>query len=198
MSALKVKCPFCSAVLAVNYQPGIENKRLSCPLCKHSNVFGAFRPVTANQYQEDDSTRYPGTLGGDDAKLPDSMSKTADTRNLILGVLVRIPSLERYQLKHGRNVIGRRAQASKADIQMETGENRRISREHIVIEVKNIPVKGLVHYISLFKERVNKTFIGKEELLFGDAVILKSGDVIKLPDLDLRFEIPDDDATTIG
>ncbi len=70
-----------------------------------------------------------------------------------------------------------------------------MSREHIVIEVKKLPVKGFVHYVSLYKEKVNKTSIGNEPLLYGDCVVLNHGDIIKLPDATLRFEIPDGEET---
>ena len=70
-----------------------------------------------------------------------------------------------------------------------------MSREHIVIEIKKVPAKGFVHYLSLYKEKVNKTFVGNEPLVYGDCIILNHGDIIKLPDADLRFEIPNEDDT---
>ena len=54
-----------------------------------------------------------------------------------------------------------------------------------------------MHYVSLSKERVNKTFINNTQLLYGDTLILQHGDIIKLPDINVRFEIPDDEATQI-
>lgn len=190
---LQIKCPFCSALLSVKNQPGIESKRITCPICKHTNPFTFFK-TPSNDYNSD-HTVYPGM--GDNGKINGGQINI-DPHNVTPGILIQLSSFSRYQLKHGRNVIGRKADASKADIQIPTGESRKISREHIVIEVKNIPAKGLVHYASLYKERVNKTYVGTEELFFGDTLILKNGDIIKLPEMELRFEIPDDDATTLG
>lgn len=100
-----------------------------------------------------------------------------------------------FQLKPGRNIIGRKGQNSDANFQIDTADKRSMSREHIVIEVKKLPVKGFVHYVSLYKEKVNKTSIGNEPLLYGDCVVLNHGDIIKLPDATLRFEIPDGEET---
>jgi hypothetical protein len=70
-----------------------------------------------------------------------------------------------------------------------------MSREHVVIEVKRVAGKGFVHYLSLFKEKVNRTCINNDVLEYGDCVILKHGDIIHLPGIDLKFELPDSDET---
>ena len=72
-----------------------------------------------------------------------------------------------------------------------------MSREHLVIEIKKIPGKGFVHCASLYKEKVNPTFIGQNKLEYGDCVILHHRDLIRLPDVEARFEIPDNEATDI-
>jgi hypothetical protein len=66
-----------------------------------------------------------------------------------------------------------------------------------VIEVKRVPAKGYVHYVSLYKEKVNPTYVEDELLQYGDCLVLSHGDVIKLPDVTFKFEIPDEDATEI-
>lgn len=194
---LTIKCPWCSAVLSVKNQPGIEAKRLTCPVCKKTQPFTAFKlhtPGMKNMITED-HTVYPGMKG--DALGP-GILPADDPRTSTVGELVDVAKARHYPLKFGRNVVGRKADASMADIQIPTDGQMHMSREHLVIEVKNVPAKGIVHYVSLFKERVNKTFVDNEELFFGDKIILSTGMVIKLPDVHLRFEIPDDDATTLG
>ena len=86
---------------------------------------------------------------------------------------------------------------SEAGIQIYTADSRAMSREHIVIDVKNVPGKGFVHTLSLYKEKVNPTFIGSEPLVYGDRIVLTHGDVIRLPDTTLKFELPDEEATEI-
>ena len=89
------------------------------------------------------------------------------------------------------------ASSFPAKIQIPAGENRRMSREHLVIEVKKISGKGFVHYVSLCKEKQNATFLNEERIAFGDCLVLKDRDVLRLPDATLRFEIPDEEETDL-
>ena len=186
METLDVKCPWCSAVLRIKSAPGMEGKNITCPNCKHTSPFTKFKPVIP--VEEESVTCLPGAEG--------SIIPLAK-ENLIIGRLVIPLSGVSYQLLPGKNIIGRKASASVANFQIETGDNKRMSREHLIIEVKRIPSSGFSHYVSLYKERVNKTFINSTELLWGDTLILQHGDIIKLPDIDLRFELPDEEATQI-
>lgn len=200
---IQIKCPFDGAVLSVKNQPGIETKNVTCPICKHKYPFTQFRRVTSNSGNDDPDTEYPGgdehtnydgehtSYGGDDK------TEIGKQPNYTLGKVTVIGSGVSYQLRPGRNVIGRKGQKSEANFQIDTAEKRSMSREHIVIEVKKLPAKGFVHYVSLYKEKVNKTSIGNEPLLYGDCIVLNHGDMIKLPDATLRFEIPDGEETAI-
>ncbi len=172
---IKIKCPRCGSILSVNEIAGIETKNVTCPVCEYKGVFTDYKKVL---YQ-DPETEYGNP-------------------NLTIGILKIMDTNVSYQLKLGRNVIGRKSTTSKANFQINTGEKRSMSREHIVIDVKEEKYKGFVHYISLYKEKVNKTFVGSEQLHYNDCVIiLKQGDIIKLPDAVLIFDIPDDEATRI-
>lgn len=197
---IQIKCPFDGAVLSVKNQPGIESKNVTCPICKHKYPFTQFKRVYQTNSNDDPDTEYPG---GEEEKTNyaygNNSSEDTDfgQMNFTLGKLKILGGSSSYQLKPGRNIIGRRGQKSEANFQIDTGEKRSMSREHIVIDVKKVSGKGFVHYISLFKEKVNKTYIGNEPLIYGDCVVLAHGDVIKLPDANLKFEIPDDEATDI-
>lgn len=189
-NVIHIKCPFDGAVLAVKYFPGIEQKNVTCPICKNKYPFTQFRQVSPN------AESYSG--GGYNPNGVDPKTETELPEcNYTLGKIVIPGSNESYQLKPGRNVIGRKASKSVADFQINTGSGRMTSREHIIIEVKNVPGKGFVHYLSLFKERVNPTRVSGQPLLYGDCIILSHGDVISLPDVDVKFVIPDDDETEI-
>ena len=199
---IQIKCPFDGAVLAVKNQPGIESKNVTCPICKHKYPFTQFKRVYSNTGDEDPDTDYPDSdeytkYDGEYTRYEDDEDKTKikENLNLTLGTVKVIGSGKIYQLKPGRNVIGRKAQQSGADFQIDTDEKRSMSREHIVIEVKKDPAKGFVHYVSLYKEKVNKTFLGNEQLFYGDCIRLNHGDLIKLPDATIIFEIPDGERT---
>lgn len=195
---IQIKCPFCGAVLTVRPQPGMENKNVTCPVCKQKNTFRAFQQVITNSNEYKSETLYPNRKGKDIPNYPADEGKTEiGGMNFTIG-RISIPGTGiLYQLKPGRNVIGRKASKSEADFGIDTGANRSMSREHIVIDVKKVPGKGFVHYVSLFKEKVNPTFVGNVQLQFGDTIVLNDSDTIRLPDAKVRFEIPDEEATQI-
>ena len=195
---IQIKCPFCGSVLSIKNRPGIESKSAACPVCSHKYPFSQFKKVTPRPSTDDDpDTDYSG-VEEHTSYAHASSSHTADPGvNYVLGRLSLAGSDVSFRLKPGRNVVGRRAAKSEADFQIDTADSRAMSREHIVIEVKNVPGKGFVHTLSLFKEKVNPTFIGKEPLVYGDRIVLAHGDRIILPDAELKFEIPDEEATEI-
>ena len=191
---IKIKCPFDGAVLSIKNQPGLESKSVTCPICKHKYPFTQFKVVTPVTNKDDDPpTDYPG--GEERTSYGADKPTDLGAMNFTPGRVVVVGTIISYRLKPGRNIIGRKASKSAADFGIDTGENRKMSREHIVIEIKKVPAKGFVHYLSLYKEKVNKTFVGNEPLVYGDCIILNHGDIIKLPDADLRFEIPNEDDT---
>lgn len=189
---IKIKCPCCGKILLVKNMAGIESKTVTCPVCHETSPFKAYRRVT-DTGDGKEKTVYPEDRAGD-------MEKTVPVTggNFVLGRL-RVVGLDipPFLLRPGRNVIGRAASSSSADIQIPAGENRRMSREHLVIEVKKISGKGFVHYVSLCKEKQNATFLNEERIEFGDCLVLKDRDVLRLPDATLRFEIPDEEETDL-
>ena len=197
-SVIKIKCPRCGAILAVRMQPGIENKNVTCPVCKESSSFKSYKPVS--ERKSDDETSYPGKNGEERTIYGNNQEKTEIGLglNYTLGCLkVSNLSVPTYRLKPGRNVVGRKASASSADFRIPVEESRRMSREHLVVDVKKVPGKGYVHYASLYKKEVNNTFINQDQLDYGDCIILKHGDKINLPDVTLIFEIPDGEGTEL-
>lgn len=194
---IRIKCPFDGAILSVKNQPGIENKLVTCPICKQKFPFSQFKRITpAPSYQEEGETELPDMDGRARGYGAEEHTTIAQSQaNFTLGRLKVVGTATSFQLRAGRNVIGRKGMKSLADFQIDTAEKRAMSREHLQIEVKKVPGKGVVHYVSLCKEKVNRTFVGNELLMYGDVLILNHGDIIRLPDATLKFEIPDEDMT---
>lgn len=187
---MKIKCPNCGAVLVLKNGTNLEGKKLKCAACKETAPYNLFKPVV---YRQEEHTEYPEEYG-----TPDSSENSDRSNNYTLGQIRILSSdLPVFRLKVGKNVIGRKANVSTADIQIPMGDNKRLSREHLVIEIKKIPERGFVHYASLYKLKSNATFINESLLEYGDCAVLQNGDVIKLPDVSIRFEIPDEDETEI-
>lgn len=192
---IQIKCPFDGTILSVKNQPGIENKTVTCPICKNSYPFKDYKKVVPGMQQQAPA---PGYGGFNPGMHDDGGHTELPTMNQIIGRLNVRETGDVFQLRPGRNIIGRRAQQSQADFMIDTGAGRQMSREHIIIDVKNVPAKGFVHYISLFKEKVNDTFVGNDRLYYGDCLVLAHGDMIKLPDATIKFELPEEDATQLS
>ena len=193
---LKIKCPWCGSVLSVKSQPGMESKSVTCPICKQKSHFKDFKPVADRSAEE--KTQYPGSEDPTSYNTGSASASAGQSPNLILGQL-SCPDLgQPYRLKPGRNIVGRKASNSTADCQIPPlAGSKRMSREHLVIEVKKVAGKGFVHYVSLYKERVNVTFVNNAELEYGDCIVLSHGDIIRLPDAVVKFEIPDEEGTQL-
>lgn len=174
--------------MSVKNQPGIEKKNVTCPVCGYKGLFTAFERMVVD---EDPPTDYSGKA----QKTGNKDETDVDLNlNFTLGRIKVMGTGLSFQLKPGKNLIGRKASVSSAQFQIPCSGNR-MSREHLVIEIRKVPGKGFVHYVSLYKEKVNATYIGDTRLEYGDTLVLKHGDVIKLPEADILFEIPDDEAT---
>ena len=187
---IKIKCPCCGAILEVKTQPGIENKSVTCPVCKEKQPFKAYKIIVEAAPEE---TEYPH---GDGAHKEET--EIGSGQNFTLGELkVADSTLPPFRLKVGKNVIGRKSPSSSADFQIPTSGEKRMSREHLVVEVKKVPGKGFTHCVSLYKEKVNATWINGIRLEYGDCVVLKDGDQLRLPEATLVFEIPDEEKTEV-
>lgn len=192
-NTIKIKCPYCSSTLSVKNIPGIESKSVTCPICKQKTPFLNYKRVLD---RDDDATQYSNDNEKTEYRdFTESPTEINNSFNLTLGRLRQLPSGPSFLLRTGKNVIGRKATQSVADFQIPTNDSKRLSREHLIIEVKKVPGKGFVHYASLYKQKSNKTFIGNNLLEHGDCVVLNSGDIIKLPDANLKFEIYDSEDT---
>ena len=200
---IKIKCPHCGGVLTAKYQQGIESKSVTCPICKRKSPFMDFKQI---QQQAEEHTQYPDSgehtqyrTSGEHTQYrqsADPKTNFASGPNLIIGRLQVLPAGPSLQLSAGRNIVGRRASQSSATVQIPVpDERKRMSREHLVIDVRRVQGKGFVHYVSLYKEKVNRTLVGSNELEYGDSIVLCHGDIIHLPDVDVRFELPDEEGT---
>ncbi len=185
---IQIGCPTCGSILSVRSVPGMETKNVTCPVCKKTFPFTRFKVI--EKADEDEHTRYPGEEDHGETEVNRD-------KNYTLGRLY-VPVLGlSFQLGLGKNIIGRKASGSAVPIQIPC-QTKRMSREHLVIEIKKVLGQGFVHYVSLNKEQVNPTYIGNCQLEYGDKIVLKHNDIIKLPDMEIRFEIPDEEGTELS
>lgn len=177
---VKIGCTKCGAVLSVQYTPGIESKNVTCPICKNKGPFSSFRRI--DDKPDDGNTQ-----------LPDTFTKNPDCAPAI-GTLVI--NGKRYPLHLGRNVIGRQASGNNADIQIPTDvATKRMSRQHVVVDVKQLSEGCYQHQISLYKPEVNSTYLNNAKISYGDTLLLLNNFTIKFPDCDVKFVIDSPEQT---
>ena len=175
---LKLRCPNDGSVLVVLNQPGIERAFVKCPVCKKRMPFRRFDII------EDGAQAGPN----DDAETQIATTEMVCYHRL---AVLNDPSTgESYKLKKGKNIIGRKSTDSSADIQLPCGDSKRMSREHLIIQVEGNSMDGYTFYASLYKAKVNATYVGDAQVEYGDSIILNDGDVIKLPDKTIVFNVP--------
>lgn len=182
---IKLRCPFCSATLTVKKRADIDMDKvaITCPVCKEKSPMRNFKRAVDRAAE---STSFPEMDTINNLKVKG-----------IIGTLRVLPAGQVFRLHEGRNVLGRKTSAADVDIPIDTMGGKRLSRQHLVIDVENVPGKGYMHYASLYKKEVNRTLIGSNPLEFGDKIVLNNGDVIALPDVNVIFQIEDNDRTSL-
>lgn len=197
---IRIQCPSCSTVINLKNGQGYEKMSLTCPICKRRNPFTSYKKLglkTNSMGWQQNPQPQPIIQSRPVARQREDSTQLG-SYNSNIGKLILLPMGITYQLKEGFNTIGRKSGTSKAGFQIDTGSRRGMSREHVAVEVVKEKFKGYVHYISLCKESVNPTTINGQKLKYGvDRMILNHRDIIRLPDAELRFELPDDEETQL-
>ena len=172
---LKIKCPNCGAVLTIRNMEGLENKSVTCPVCKKQSRYIDFKhPAPTPPPAEEDRTMLGGCL--------DTPTPQAERP----GALVDEATGKTYPLSAGLNMIGRKAMSSDANVQIDTAD-RTMSRKHCAIEAKPAQGKpGYFHYLSN-AENKNATYVGTQKLLDGDRIVLQGGEKIRMGGITLTF-----------
>lgn len=184
-NVVKIKCPNCGGILVVRAKTLSPEMNITCKICNIPSPLKSYMQIEEQpQLSNKDDVTQLGVCA----------------KNYVIGQLqLQGSELSPFQLKMGRNVIGREAKSSTADIQIpiQTTGRSRMSREHLIIDVDKVMGKGIVHHLFLYKANVNETHLNGEKLEVPDRIILKNGDVITLPEAKLIFEIPDEEGTVI-
>lgn len=180
MSEIKVRCPKCGKVLRLADNPNIDNAVFTCPVCHEKNRVGdCQRIVEQNIASEETQYGYAPSSGGEETQIVGS------TPQMNVGSLVDGVG-STYQLRLGINTIGRKAASSNASVQINV-DDRYMSRNHAVIEVKNVGGQTL----HIFRNGANKnpSYINGTLVDATDQIILNNNDRIKLGMTEIRFKM---------
>ncbi|MDE7136104.1 MAG: FHA domain-containing protein [Muribaculaceae bacterium] len=192
---MKIICPVCGAMLKLPETPGIENKNVKCPVCNNTNAFTKFRRIVENSTAPKPRPHAPNFDGAPANNVDDSATKVLDQttfaknqkKNKTPGVL-RAGGMV-FPLQMGKNIIGRQSSGQQATISLPCPDNKRMSRQHLLIEVKNNPDGSLSHVASLYKQQTNSTYINGQQLFFGNFIVLNDGAHITLPNYEIEFNL---------
>lgn len=183
------KCPKCGKKLGFKNEPANKTLVVRCSACLNTIPYCDLLDVVQTPVVVEDKTENP-----QDNTNTTTIVTPASKKNQQAVLRLMSKPGKTYNLKTGKNIIGRAAPTSSADIQIDTAALKRMSREHAVIEVTQYSGR-CSYYFSLYKESLNPTAVSGEKILYGDSFILKHGDLLQLPDAVLRFEILDGDGT---
>ena len=162
---INIKCPGCGVILRVTNSKNEDEKRFACPKCGKHIVVPFYKLK-----QDDGETQLDGKPGAQATQLGGA---NIDQKSCYLEC-----NGKSYELSIGRNSVGRKAITSTADVQIET-DDRFLSREHMVINVRRLPDGGVKVDISNDKNK-NVTRINDMILEQGDAIVLHDGDTIAI------------------
>ncbi len=175
-----LECPKCGKYFALKREPAVADVRVRCLACHAFTPYSHLIPVMGNVQS-----------------VPDEDDVKPKQEHLVPVLRLISPKSRTYYLKTGRNVIGRYAISSTADIQIDTGPLKHISREHAIIEVTEENGEYMC-YFSLYKKEINDTYVSDKKVLYGNSVCLVEGDTLKLPDNTvLKYELEEEDGTSI-
>lgn len=167
---ISIRCPHCHVGLKVDetkLPPDIRS--FKCPKCKQS-ISVALLKAKSSETDSAETTllQQPKMTTGSITALADD-----DTREQV------------FPLYEGRFIVGRKSNASKANIQIAT-EDKSMSREHIRIEVKKDAKGGYKHSLSDNNSK-NHTLYNSSYLGKGEVIVLKDNDEIVIGRTVLRF-----------
>ena len=92
-----------------------------------------------------------------------------------------------YRLSEGKNIVGRKAITSTANIQVETLD-RYMSRQHISITVTTLPDQTVKALLSNYQNK-NQTLVNDQPIVAGDTIRLIDGNRIKMGRTTVTFKL---------
>lgn len=178
MNFIRVKCPYCSAILGLKNQVDIKRKSFKCPNCSEIVKFSQFKQLNKQIAVDDEKTSLEGEA-----------TELVPVQRKMTGEL-KLDDRYSYPLCKGINVIGRKAKSSTATIQIAVSDMR-MSRSHGVIEVNDLSNGERIFRYSNAQNK-NKTYINGVVVNEGDCIVLHDGDKILMADTLLYFTLCND------
>ena len=172
MKEVSAKCSKCQTKLLIKFQDNETSKQIICPICGHVFIAKIQSAVVTPP---------------DDGETQLCSSPISGSQNNTRNVCSLIYNNKTYYLQHGCNMIGRKAQSSHANIQIDT-DDKYMSRQHAIINVYDMP-DGSLKAVMNNSLNKNSTQINGLLLGMGDEVVLHDGMSIVMGHSTLTFSM---------
>ena len=185
---IRITCPQCKSALSVNNSPGIENKALTCPVCKYKAIVSSY--INSSLNIQTPSSDAPTEV---DNKIMPPPIPSSVVNSSEVPVCLKVNGVM-HPLKVGSNSVGRKAKSGTADIQL--AGDKYMSRNQGIFYVE----KTLNGFVYKYQElgAANHSVISGVVLEDGDVVAVKVGDVFLMGDTSVQLcECFDEDKTQI-
>jgi hypothetical protein len=200
MQTKRIKCPNCQVVLEVTNSKNEEVKQITCPKCQavlQVKFPPQQAPLEAETYYapkktvaDNGATQLAGVNNGETQLAGGSYGATqlATPKEKAQSSSARLVFEDKpYFLEEGQNIIGRKGNTSKADIQIAT-DDRYMSRQHCSITVTTLPDGTKKAVLSNYQNK-NLTTIDGQEIETGDAIRLVNGNRITMGHTTVVFKL---------
>lgn len=190
METKRIKCPSCGVLLDVRNSQNEAVKMITCPQCKAQLrvMFSQQHAATPQSFGE---TEYVGNSNGEtqyvnrdngETRYVGHFSSQSD-ETILAGKKEVTPGYllyggQKYPLRIGSNVIGRKATTSQATVQIAT-DDRYMSRQHLAIQVCKVSTDNVRVVVSNYHNK-NASYVNGQLLNEGDQLILSEGSIIKM------------------
>lgn len=201
MQTKRIKCPNCSVILDVRNSKNETLKLITCPSCRaklqvkfeptQEPLIGVTIMSPSPPNSNDGATQLAGSTsdsgatqlagsGNGATQLGSAKHNPSDTPRLLFGETV-------YELKEGRNIVGRKGTTSQATVQIETAD-RYMSRQHSLVTVTKLPDQSLKVVLSNYQNK-NATLVDGQPIETGDEIRLTNGDTITMGKTTVTFKL---------
>ena len=200
MQTKRIKCPSCQEILEVRNSKNEAVKLINCPKCKavlQVKFPPQQAPLEAETYYapkkpvaDSGATQLAGGNNGETQLAGGSYGATqlATPKEKTQSSRARLVFEDHpYFLEEGQNIIGRKGNTSKADVQIST-DDRYMSRQHCSITITTLPDGTKKAVLSNYQNK-NLTTIDGQEIEKGDAIRLVNGNRITMGHTTVVFKI---------
>ena len=200
MQTKRIKCPSCQEILEVRNSKNEAVKLINCPKCKavlQVKFPPQQAPLEAETYYapkkpvaDSGATQLAGGNNGETQLAGGSYGATqlATPKEKTQSSRARLVFEDHpYFLEEGQNIIGRKGNTSKADVQIST-DDRYMSRQHCSITITTLPDGTKKAVLSNYQNK-NLTTIDGQEIETGDAIRLVNGNRITMGHTTVVFKM---------